>query len=108
MNNLNIIFLVPIGILHNMIFHNISDIVSCNNIEKKLIFLLISGVMSIIIGKYFINSNAIKYGLYFGGILLLYYTLIMNWDIMDKYVKIILIGIVFCYVIWFSVKTKKY
>jgi hypothetical protein len=104
MDNLNILFFIPLGILFNMIIHNLSDIIVVDNIEKKLMFLLIFAVIGILIGKFMIDNKTLRYGLYFGCSILLYYTLIMNWDVMDKYAKIILICIIFGYVIKFAIK----
>jgi len=103
MENLNILFAIPIGILFNMIIHNISDIVT-HNIEKKLMFLLILAVIGILIGKFLLENKTLRYGLYFGSSILLYYTLVMNWDVMDQYAKVIIIGIVLGYVVKFAIK----
>jgi len=103
MDNLNILFAIPIGILFNMIIHNVSDIFT-NNIEKKLMFLLIFAVIGILIGKFLLENKTLRYGLYFGSSILLYYSLIMNWDIMDQYAKVILICVIFGYVIKFATK----
>jgi hypothetical protein len=86
-----------------MITHNLSDIIIVDNIEKKLMFLLVFAVIGILFGKFMLNKGALRYGLYFGSILLLYYTLIMNWDIMDKYAKIVLVCVLFGYTIKFAI-----
>jgi undecaprenyl pyrophosphate phosphatase UppP len=97
---MGIILSIPIGIIYNLIVSKIGNMMTQDSsyrdkIKKNLIVEIIGGIVALALA-YFVfsselfNNKIAKWGLIFGGILLLIYSLVYNWDEIDDFVKLFL------------------
>lgn len=97
----DIIIALPIGIMYNIIIHKLSDIYNNNdnyneNIQKDLFFCFGGSILGFLLGKVVfdgdtnLNNRTIKYGFYFGSFLLLCYSVIYNWAILEDSSKFVI------------------
>lgn len=114
---MGIILSIPIGIIYNLIISKIGnmmtkDTIYADKIKKNLIVEIIGGIVALALAFYvfgtdYFDNKIVKYGLIFGGILLLIYSLIYNWDEIDDYIKLFLFLSVFSGTIIYSYKFIK-
>lgn len=99
---------VPIGIIYNMIFHQLANIINGEMNEKlktqrNLLIIFGGGMIGLIISRFIDEKNkALIYGLYFGSILLLLHSIFYNWKIMQNDTKIIVMILTFVALIWYT------
>lgn len=95
---------IPIGVLYNMIIHETGDIFlnkyeHAYKTQQKLLLTFVGGIMGLILAgslfgpKALFKNRAIRYGLYFGSILLLIHTLFNNWGILKNDTKYLIMVI---------------
>ncbi len=115
---LDIILAVPIGILYNILIHKLGDmfIADCeynDKIQKEIFICFGGGILGAFIGKYaFKNNRAVRYGFYFGTFLLVFYSVMYNWSILENSSKFIiillgLIGLILISYFYFGDKKQK-
>jgi hypothetical protein len=111
----DLILAVPIGIIYNMIIHELSVILNDNfsykdKIQRNLLMIFGGGLLGFVLAIFFLsNSNqniAIKYGLYLGSSLLLFHSVINNWQVMHNDTRIIIMILTLCVLIWYSYSSK--
>jgi hypothetical protein len=94
---------VPLGILYDIFCQKLSDIVFASygpeeKYQNSLTLMFLLGILGIIIAQTLITKNGYKYrvtrqGLVIGGIILIIYSSLINWDKMTDYTKLFVIGI---------------
>lgn len=97
---MGIILSIPIGLIYNLIVSKIGnmltkDTIYADKIRKNLIIEIIGGIVALalafyVFGTEYFDNRIVKYGLIFGGFLLLVYSLIYNWDEIDDCIKLFL------------------
>jgi len=92
----DLLIAIPIGITYNVFVHYLSNVVFSDleyaeRYQKTLIMMFIIGISTIIISFTILKSNkryrnrAIRYGLIFGSLLLIFYSMITNWaNVLDE------------------------
>lgn len=103
---------VPLGVIYNVFVHKLANI-SLSGMEynekyqKSIIILFVAGIVGIIIAqnifarKSYYKNRPIRYGMIFGSVLLITYSLITNWDKMDDNTKLVLMGIIMMGLVWY-------
>lgn len=97
---IDIVLAIPIGLIYNILIHKLGDIFITNceyneKIQKEIFFCFGGGILGALIGKYVFGSNrldnrAVRYGFYFGTFLLMFYSVMYNWHILDNSTKFLL------------------
>ena len=103
MGNLLIDLLVsiPIGIMYNMTIHKTGDIFSDNvdynyKVQRNLLISFCGGIVGLMIAMFVFGQNSrfknrsIRYGLYFGSILLLMHAIMYNWETLENNSKFVI------------------
>ena len=108
----DIVLAVPIGLIYNSIVHKIGEILNNNagyeqKIQKNLLIVFIGALFGFLIAYLLFNSEryknrALRYGLYFGSIILFIHSILYNWPIMQNDTKIIILILTFATLIWYS------
>ncbi|AYV78405.1 MAG: hypothetical protein Edafosvirus12_4 [Edafosvirus sp.] len=105
------LFAIPIAIIYDVLCYKIAD-VSFKDLPYKdkfqntLTFLFVAGLIAIIIGQTLFKTNSnyknpiLQKGFVLGGILLIIYTILMNWDKMTDENKLLIIVIIFGMLLW--------
>jgi hypothetical protein len=110
-----------IGIIYYLIICQLSNNIFLENksmmaIQRSIFFIYFGGLLGLFIGSKIDrkSNSALKIGLYFGSPLLLFNSLIINWEHMNSDTKLILLGINMGLLVWYSYyklndnkKTKK-
>lgn len=117
---MGILLSIPIGIIYNLIISKIGNMITDDStykdkIKKNLIIEIIGGIVALVLAYYvfgdgLFENKIIKCGLIFGGVLLLVYSLIYNWDEIDDYIKLFLFFTSFFGLSFYSydcIKSKK-
>ena len=109
---MGIILSIPIGIIYNLIISKIGNMITDNlsckdKIKKNLIIEIIGGIVALALAYYVFSSGMfgnkiVKWGLIFGGVILLVYSLIYNWDEIDDYIKLFIFFISFFGITFYS------
>ena len=111
----DIILAIPIGIMYNILAYYVSDMLNTNliyedKIQSNFVLNFIFGVIGLFVGYYLFKKNkklknkAIRYGLYFGSFILLFNTLVYNWNIMSDSIKLIVFIIVLMFLLLLAYK----
>ena len=107
----DIILAFPIGIIYNMIIHESTDILNnkfnyADRVQKSLLIVSGGGLFGLIFAMFFLSNGlenrAIKYGLLFGSFLLLFHSIICNWQTMQNDTRIIIMVLTLCVLMWYS------
>src|SRR3989442_722342 len=106
----DIIIYSGIAIMYNFFAYTLASLLYKNlqyneKIHNTIVLLLILGILAIIL-SYFIPSKYINIGLYFGGILLILTTVIINYKNISDEIKLFLICLILGYLIWFAYKKE--
>ena len=114
----DVIVAIPIGVLYNIFFHKIGEIINneCKydeKIQRNLILTFIGGLIGFILAftifsthKSFSN-RAVKYGLYFGSLLLFFHTLVYNWNVIGDDIKLFIVTITMALLICYAYSNKE-
>jgi len=118
MKIIDYIIIIGIAIIYNIFVHNIASL-SYRELQYEdkhqntIIMITLFGALGIIVSKFIIDKNK-KYhndyaskGLFLGGTILLITALYANWDYMTEELKLLFIGFVFMYLIWWGYKREK-
>lgn len=113
----NIIIGVPIGVIYFILSSMIGEVIYKDiKIDDRQIYIsiimFISALIGLFISYYVLNKNkkyhndSLKYGLIMGSIVLLFYTLVRNWDITSNEYKLGVFSIIFLIMLWITFKIK--
>lgn len=111
----DLLLALPIGIIYNMIIHESADILNNkfnykDKVQRSLIMVFGGGFIGMIITMFVlphsIKNTAVRYGLCFGSLLLLFHSIIYNWQIMQNDTRIIVMILTLCALIWYSYSSK--
>ena len=102
-----------IGLIYYLIVCQISNNLFLENktplsMQKSILFLYFGGLIGLYLGscafsnKNKMSNSSLKIGLYFGSSILLFNAIIVNWDAMDNQTKLLILGINFGLLIWYS------
>ncbi len=112
----DLLLAVPIGIIYNMIVHESSVIFNDkfnykDKVQRTLLMVFGGGLIGMIVAMFCLSNSiqntAIKYGLYLGSALLLFHSVIYNWQIMQNDTRIIVMVLTLCVLIWYSYMSNK-
>jgi low temperature requirement protein LtrA len=107
----DLLLALPIGIIYNMIIHESADIFNNkfnykDKVQRSLLMVFGGGLIGMIITMFIIphsvKNTAVRYGLCFGSTLLLFHSIIYNWQIMQNDTRIIVMILTLCVLIWYS------
>lgn len=107
----NLIYSIPLGIIYSIFIQKFGEMVFTN--QKYLLFLFLAGVIGIILAQTIFTSNRalkneiIKQGLIVGGIILILYSILTYWDKMTNETKLIILGIILGFSLWYSYHINK-
>lgn len=107
------LFAIPIGIMYNMIIHKTGEIFNNDlnykeKLQKNLLIVFGGGIFGLLLGfSVFGNKNkyknrALRYGLYFGSLMLLGHSLMYNWTMMQNDTKFIIMITTLISLIWYT------
>lgn len=108
---IDLLLAVPIGVIYNMIVHESADVFNDkfaykDKVQRRLLTVFGGGLIGMIIAVFCLSNSvqntAIKYGLYVGSLLLLFHSVIYNWQIMQNDTRIIVMVLTLCTLIWYS------
>lgn len=108
---------IPIGIMYNLSISKLGQIITKNSaykdkIQNNLIVEIIGGIVALVLafwvfGNKRFENNIVKYGLIFGGVILLFYTMIVNWDAIEDGTKLFTLIGAMIFMIIYSYKYNK-
>jgi hypothetical protein len=95
---MGILLSIPIGIIYNLMISKLGNMLTKNlaqkeKIQKNLIIEIIGGIVALaiaflIFGSKKFENKIVKWGMIFGGSLLLFYSTISNWDTIEDGTKL--------------------
>jgi hypothetical protein len=102
-----------IGLIYYLIICQISNNLFLLNktpksVQDSVLFLYFGGLIGLFFGynlfsnKSTLQNSALKIGLYFGSSILILNAMIVNWDVMDHQTRLVLLGINFGLLIYYS------
>ena len=102
-----------IGLIYYLIICQISNNLFLENktpltMQKSILFLYFGGLIGLYLGssvfsdKQKLSNSSLKIGLYFGSSILIFNAMIVNWDAMNNQTKLLLLGINFGLITWYS------
>lgn len=100
----DIILSIPFGIIYYFLVDKIvsvslNDLSYTERYQRSLIYIFVIGLIGLILAftlfknNSFFKNGALRYGLIFGSILLIFYSIVSNWYKMDDTTKIIIFSI---------------
>jgi hypothetical protein len=108
---------VPIGIIYNLMISKLSNMITedfslKNKIKTDLLISIIAGVVALVLAFYVfgnekLENKIVKYGLAFGGGILLVYSTICNWDSLEDMTKLFFLFSIMIATILYSYKYVK-
>ena len=108
----DVVLAIPFGIIYYFFIDKIisvylNDLPYTEKYQKSLIYIFVIGLIGLVLAFILFKNNnwfknrALSYGLIFGSCLLIFYSIITNWNKMDDITKIvvfsILLGLLVCY-----------
>jgi len=112
---MDIVIALLIGIIYNFLVHKIGEIMNGNleykdKIQRNLILTFIGGIVALILAVIVFGANkkyknrSVRYGLYIGGSILLFYTLLYNWNVLGNDTKLSIMVASLLGLLWYSYK----
>ena len=103
----NIIIAIPIGLLYNLIIHKLCETLNTGTsysrkLQNNLIIIISFAIIAFIIAYHSKKNKSLKYGLYFGSLLLFLHSFVYNWYSMSSDTKVIIAFFCFVCLIWYS------
>jgi len=98
-----IYYLIICQISHNIYFEN----KEYNAQQKYILFVYFGGLVGLFLGSNKLDNSALRVGLYFGSVMLVFNAMIINWQNMNAQTKLLLLGINLGLVIWYSYYKNK-
>jgi hypothetical protein len=115
---MGLIISIPIGIIYNLIIGKFANMFTSNleyndKIQKKVIIELLGGIVALVIAFMVFGSNMfenkiVKYGLILGGLILLFYSSICSWDVMNDVTKLLMLFLLMLFCMLCSYKYLYY
>jgi hypothetical protein len=113
----DVMYAIPIGIMFNIIIYKLLEIIyKESTYEERYQYMATSSFIAGIIGlavaeaifarKGFIGNRAVRFGLIGGSALLIFYTIVANWDKLDDMTKLTIFGMAFAVFVWLSYNSK--
>ena len=105
----NIILALLIAIIYNFFVYKLVNVMVSESESAQdvaLIIIFIIGIITLVLAQTLFQNHPtfknrpIKYGLTLGSLILIGYTLFVNWNTMTDQTRLIIIGIVFTIIIW--------
>jgi ABC-type uncharacterized transport system permease subunit len=108
----DIVISLPIGLVYNMLVHNLGEIYNTDleyneMIQKNLLVSFGGGLLAFVIafsvfdsGRY--KNRPIKYGLYLGSALLIFHSIGYNWNVLKSDTKFIIMSITLGILVWYA------
>lgn len=112
----DLLLAVPIGIIYNMIVHESANVFNDkftykNRVQRNLLMIFGGGLIGLVIAMFCLSNStssvALRYGLYFGSILLLAHSVMYNWEIMQNDTRIIVMILILGVLIWYSYSSRQ-
>jgi hypothetical protein len=111
----DVIFAIPIGILYTMVANKLADLLTdeedyADKVQEKLIILIIAGVASLALAimifgkKQKLHNRMVRFGLYFGTVLLWFAGTVSNWNILSDDVKVMILSMLLISLVIYSYK----
>lgn len=111
-----VIFALPLGLIYYVFVQKLAEVVFPGQNDKSrqstLAFLVVAGIVAIVVALTFFANNktyknaTIKNGLVVGGIILLLYPTLTNWDTLANETKLLLIGALLAGLVWYVYRGK--
>ncbi len=108
---------IPIGIIYNLFIGKLADVITSDNslkdkIQNTFIVQIFGGILALIFAFFIFDSKRLynrvaKWGFILGAMILLGYSLIGNWNIIENNTKLFVIGIALLFTIFYSYNTIK-
>jgi hypothetical protein len=106
----DILFAIPIAISFCILVFKVVDILykeeQCREkYQKTATTLFVIGLVGIIISQAIfnkennLNNRSVRFGLFAGSALIIFYSVVKNWDLLDDITKLIIFGILFAVVV---------
>jgi hypothetical protein len=110
-----LIFSVPVAVIYYILVYNIInsmyESLAYNEKKQKTITLIFVVSLLTLISSYFLMNNektsSIKIGLAGGGGLLMFNSVVKNWDNLENQTKVTILGIMFGFVSWVAYYANK-
>ncbi|ATZ80341.1 hypothetical protein BMW23_0283 [Bodo saltans virus] len=111
---MSLLLSIPIAIIYNVVVSKITelatkDIIMKDKLQTVIIIDIISAIVAIALAYLFfengkLKNKIIKYGLILGGLILITYTFICNWNNIDDTAKLLTLGGIMLYIMIYSYK----
>jgi hypothetical protein len=110
---------IPLGILYYIFADKLGDVLFCSGnqnlcTQKLVIFLFFVGIIGIILTQTLFAKNnsyksrVVKQGLIIGGIILICYSTLNNWEKLTDLTKLFIIGVAIAGIIWYCSKSDEH
>lgn len=114
----DLILSIPFGIIYyffidKLINVSLDEIGYDNKYQQSLIIIFIIGLIGLILAFTLFKNNpyfknrTLQFGLILGNVLLLFYSIISNWNDIDDFTKVIIFSIMLGILIWYYYYTRK-
>jgi hypothetical protein len=98
---IDLLIAIPIGIMYNMTIHKTGEIFNYDidynyKVQRNLLISFGGGIIGLMMAMFVFGQNSrfknrsIRYGLYFGSILLLIHTIMYNWETLENDSKFVI------------------
>ena len=90
----------------------LSDLTYSDRFQQSTLIIFMIALLSLTLAYTIFDSNEnyknniIKMGLIFGAIWIMFHSLFINWDIISEQIKLLVVGVLFALIIWFSYNTN--
>ena len=111
---MGILISIPIAIVYNLVISKLSHMITSDYAQKEqiqmdLLISIIGGIAALAIGYYVfgnekIENKIVKFGLIGGGILLLIYSTVYNWNTLEDLTKLLFLSASLFFIIIVSYK----
>lgn len=109
---MGVLLSIPIAIMYNLFISKINhmlteDLSLREKMQRELVIGVIAGIVALILafcvfGNKKMENKIAKYGLILGGVLLLLYSVIYNWDSIENVTKLIVLFTIMIFMIGYS------
>lgn len=107
------VFIGLIGLLYNMFFHRLAELVYSNEsfsdkYKKTISILFVFGILGIVVGQIILprhskyNNSRVANGITVGGALVLASVVINNWNYMGELSKLLAVGFILSAIVYHS------
>lgn len=115
----DIMIAILFAIILNIFVHQLAFVLNSNlqyneKFQRSLIVILIFGILSLVLGNTIFKSNkkyknkVLRYGLNIGGVFMIIFSTVANWDKMDDVTKLIVFALLLFGIIWYVYRWYEY